>query len=228
MLVDISFVFLLQTIGVFASAVLAFRLLHRLYYVLNGHLHYYSYDPKKEMEKFLQDNSIKVSDHLIKSTIDNVNLRYRKIGTGKKYYLLANGVGTDFYMWLPVLQQMLNRSKQAHDSDEVKKKRSKLSCKNGAAYSNGLFDEITLVVLSYRGLFETQDTDAVVNIEINYCIEDIIQVMKHVNIPKYDGVIGWSTGAQISLALIARYPNIFDSIFLLNPSLGMLSSCLLA
>lgn len=88
-------------------AILAFRVLQRLYYFVKGHTHFgFDFDPRKRLESFFSDNGILVSDHSFVSKHDDVTIRYRRIGNGKKRVLLSNGVGTDLFMWLPVLRNM--------------------------------------------------------------------------------------------------------------------------
>ena len=82
---------------------LSIRVIHRIYYLLNGHVHHTSYHPRQEMLLFLKKKDILMTEHSFTCKRDKVSLRYRKIGTGPKIVLLNNGVGTDFYMWLPTL-----------------------------------------------------------------------------------------------------------------------------
>lgn len=89
------------------AAVLFFlfvRVAQRLYYVLCGHVHHISFNPRKEMDLFVKKNGILFSEVSFVSKRDKVRLRYRKLGNGSKIVLLNNGVGTDLYMWLPTLE----------------------------------------------------------------------------------------------------------------------------
>ena len=113
-------------IFVLISAIfLSLRIIQRLYYLLNGHKYYWSYFPRTELESFLKKNNIIITEHTFRSKHDNVSLKYRRLGNGPKYILLTNGVGTDFFMWLPALQAMFNSFPS-------------------------LFSNITLIVPSYR------------------------------------------------------------------------------
>ena len=80
------------------------RVAQRLYYILRGHKHHVSFHPRKEMDLFMKKNDILFSEHSFICKRDKVCLRYRKLGGGSKIVLLNNGVGTDFYMWLPTLE----------------------------------------------------------------------------------------------------------------------------
>lgn len=82
---------------------LSIRVIHRIYYLLDGHVHLTSYHPRQEMLLFLKKKDILMTEHSFICKRDKVCLRYRKIGTGPKMVLLNNGVGTDYYMWLPTL-----------------------------------------------------------------------------------------------------------------------------
>ena len=84
-------------------AYLFIRVIHRLYYLFDGHVHHTNYHPRKEMMLYLKKNDILTTEHSFICKRDKVSLRYRKLGTGPKIVLLNNGVGTDFYMWLPTL-----------------------------------------------------------------------------------------------------------------------------
>ena len=95
---------LVSLVLIILVATLSFRLVQRIYYVLRGHIHHYSYHPRQEMVLFLKKNDIELTEHSFVSTRDKVCLRYRKLGTGPKIVLLNNGVGTDFYMWLPTIR----------------------------------------------------------------------------------------------------------------------------
>jgi 3-oxoadipate enol-lactonase len=207
-----EFNFLPSTSVVIIQAVILIRILHRLYYIANGHKHYLpSFSPRNELEHFIKKHGVASSYHTVLA-YDKVPLTYRKLGKGKKIYLLANGVGTDFFMWLPMLQIML------------------LDCPH-------LFDEITLIVPNYRGLFERHDERYTkvyqtkqmndqsidkffVNITIDNCVEDVMTIMNHLNITILDGLIGWSTGSQIGLVFAAKYSKHVSSLFLFNPSSG--------
>ena len=80
------------------------------------------------MENFLKKNDITLSDGFLTCKRDRVKLRYRVLGKGPKKVLLLNGVGTNFWMWRPVIEAIVNKDKD-------------------------FFDKVTLFVPSYRGLF---------------------------------------------------------------------------
>ena len=112
---------------VFIGLFFILRVIQRLYFVCRGHTHYFTYSPRKELEKLLKKKNIVVSNHVIQSTNDGVYLSYRRMGTGPKRILIANGVGTDFFMWLPMLRFVLS-------------------------FNPAFFDKCTVIVQSYRGL----------------------------------------------------------------------------
>lgn len=174
------------------------RLLHRLYYIWNGHEYFYpSFSPKAALKAFLEEHKVEESRHEVVSK-DGVLLRYRRLGKGKAVYILANGVGTDFFMWLPILEYLLQ-------------------------FDKDLFQKITLLVPSYRGLFEPDDSlfeKRTVNITLGHCVNDIILIMKDAKVDRLDGLLGWSTGAQVGMKLAAKHPKSIKSVFLLNPSCG--------
>lgn len=189
---------IIAAMGVAFCAFILIRIVHRLYYVLMGHVHLSpSYSPKKALDGLLSDNRVAVSSHEIKAR-DGVTLRYRRIGRGKKIFLLANGVGTDFFMWLPAIRGVLR------------------ACPV-------IFDEITLLVPNYRGLFEPNDDKfgtSEVSITVKECVEDIEAIMKHCQLAHIEGLIGWSTGAQVGLEFAAKCPDKVGKLFLFNPSCG--------
>ena len=85
------------------------RVAQRLYYILRGHTHNVSFNPRREMDLFIKKNGILFSEVSFICKRDKVCLRYRKLGNGSKVVLLNNGVGTDFYMWLPTLEGTSNK-----------------------------------------------------------------------------------------------------------------------
>jgi pimeloyl-ACP methyl ester carboxylesterase len=178
-------------------AFLVIRILHRIYYLLIGHRHYLSYDPKAAMEQFITSNSIPVTEHIFTCKLDGVNLRYRRLGNGPKMVLLLNGVGTNFFMWLPTLREMLRANPN-------------------------LFSEITLIAPSYRGLFgcDSSRPNEAVNITMPNCVSDVAEVMNHLKIKQYHAILGWSMGAQTAITALAATPGITQRVFLLNPSTG--------
>lgn len=134
----------------------------RLRFIATNYFESFWFQPRKRLEKFLSDKNIPVTNHVIRSCVDGTKLRYRRLGTGKKHVLLANGVGTDLYMWLPVLQYLFD-------------------------YKVGFFSEYTLVVQTYRGLFGAEDDASPsagkrhqeVEVTIDNCVEDVQDIMRH-------------------------------------------------
>ncbi|RYY79997.1 hypothetical protein EON63_16940 [archaeon] len=120
-----------------AALFIILRVLHRLYYLLfvPQQCHYApSFSPKQELEAWITKHGIASKQYCITSSTDNVKLSFRLLGTGRKKILLANGVGTGLFMWLPSLQAML-----ATDPD--------------------IFSKCTLIVSTYRGLFADSDEE---------------------------------------------------------------------
>jgi pimeloyl-ACP methyl ester carboxylesterase len=120
---------------------IVFRVLQRCYYFMKGHTQLFQYSPAEELEKWFKKEDIIVSDHELKSPQDGVLLKYRRIGSGKRVVLLANGVGTALYMWLPIFKNLLSL------------KPSVFTGEGG----------ITILAPCYRGLFGsvvTKDTKA--------------------------------------------------------------------
>lgn len=108
-----------------------------------------------------------VSEHQVISSVDNVPLRCLKVGKGDKILILTNGVGTDFFMWLPTIRFIVS-------------------------YLPDIFDRFTLLVPSYRGLFQSDEVlkAAPVVITIERCVEDIHDVMKYFKLSHFDAIIG--------------------------------------
>jgi pimeloyl-ACP methyl ester carboxylesterase len=156
-----------------------------------------SYSPRKDFEQLLKIYNVKVTLHEVKAK-DGTILRYRRLGNGKNVYFLANGVGTDFFMWLSAFRSLLTL------------------CPT-------LFDKITLIAPKYRGLFEPNDDSFLsreVSITVAECVDDLMVIMKHGKVSHMEGLIGWSTGAQVGLELAAKYPDAVSRLFLFNPSCG--------
>ena len=156
-------------------AFLTLRLFQRLYYVLKGHSHHFSYSPRKELEIFIKEKNIQVSSHSLISTQDGTtNLTYRRLGSGTKYILLANGVATDFFMCLPMLKFLVK-------------------------FDPTFFNKFTLIVQSYRGLFApmteadnqehshtnshssstAKQAKTGIDISVLNCVEDVRDMMNH-------------------------------------------------
>jgi hypothetical protein len=76
------------------SVFLGIRLLQRFYFsILRGHKYdfFWTFRPKEEMDKFLKKNGIFVEECSFVNERDGIILKYRRVGTGKKYVLLSNG-----------------------------------------------------------------------------------------------------------------------------------------
>ncbi len=141
------------------TVLIIFRVLQRCYYFLKGHKQLGEYNPAEDMEKWFKKEDILVSDHEMKSPQDSVLLKYRRIGSGKRVVLLANGVGTALYMWLPIFKNLLA------------KKPSLFTGESG----------ITIIAPCYRGLF-----GSVVTEETKAKEADIKRTSEVVTDPQYD------------------------------------------
>eukprot|EP01041_Mallomonas_annulata_P010519 gene10519-21938_t len=148
------------------------------------------------MEQFLSQCTSVHIEQSFKCSHDGTTISYRRIGNGPRVVLLANGVGTNFFMWLPALRTM------------------------HYLYPN-LFNEITLIAPYYRGLFsKSSHPKNDIKVTMTNCVEDAHEVLSHCKCTKFDTIIGWSTGAQMALSLCTKYPHSTDRLFLLNPSVG--------
>ncbi len=155
-----------------------------------------------------------LSTHSIKSSVDGIEITYRRLGNGPRVFLLANGVGTDFFMWFPAMQYAVKNDPN-------------------------LFDKITLIVPIYRGLL--LDYDALtpyekqpmnIAVTIDNCVQDIVDVLHDCqkialatgnNPNKYDclqGLLGWSTGSQIAIRFAIQHNEKVKTLFLLNSPVG--------
>lgn len=211
MVVELVILYIPVILLMLVSLIIVFRVAQRVYYIFYScsvprlhHQNYGIYSPRSELEAFFIQHSISVSNHELSSINADPNdqqpltaLRYRRLGKGSNQLLLANGVGTDFFMWLPWLRCMVNLDPR-------------------------FFDKNTLIVQSYRGLFHPDDSEfhKDIRISVHSCVEDMKTIMNHARLTHYDTIIGWSTGAQFALAFCARYPHLTRSLVLLNPSVG--------
>jgi pimeloyl-ACP methyl ester carboxylesterase len=174
---------------------LCIRVLQRVYFLYAGHRSSW-YSPRKELKDLLISYRVPVESFQIKSSIDHVPLRFQKIGTGKAVFFLANGVGTDTFIFFDVIRIMLS-------------------------LDPNLFQKISLYTSSFRGLFEPPEDSPEVKITVANCAQDIEDILQAMQIPVLDGIIGWSTGAQIGLYLLLKRPTLIKSYFLLNPTNGL-------
>ena len=88
-----------------------------------------------------------------------------------------------------------------------------------------LFQHITLILPSYRGLFVEERVADNKNkenfrISIQILVQDVICILKHNNVEKIHCLIGWSLGAQTAVHLCHEHPYICEKLFLLNPTIG--------
>lgn len=186
-------------------ALFIMRVFHRCYYLyLTSYRHKvmpWTFSPRKQLYAFFAKQGIPVSYHKVRSSLTtHLDLQYQRIGHGKKVFLLANGVGTDFFMWYGVLYHLLRLHEKLFS------------------------EEITLLVPTYRGLFVPTDelfATKEIPITIEHCMQDIRDILQDAKLPKgVEGMIGWSTGAQIALNFALASPHLVQSLFLLNPSTG--------
>jgi len=190
------------------GAFLTVRIAQRVYYLWNGHECFFasflfqnkllnqkgqkrvvfSYSshveslfrrPRERLARFFADNKVQVTSHSIRSSVDGTTLRYKRLGTGKKMILLANGVGTDLYMWLPVLQYL-------------------------CSFRSNFFEDYTVIASTYRGLFGVHDDAECsvgkkhqdIEVTIDNLVEDIMDIKKHAgNAKRYTNYL-----------FIARFP----------------------
>ncbi|KAK3250353.1 hypothetical protein CYMTET_40263 [Cymbomonas tetramitiformis] len=178
------------------------RVLQRIYYLLNGHVqHGRAFSPPHELKRWLKEKGIPIAQHrFVCKNNQKIELRYRRIGTGPKLFLLANGVGTDLFMWLPVFKAMLRRNPR-------------------------LFTEFTLIAPSYRGLFGSGGIDGSVEASMSCLAGDVLEILAHCSRNSregqgFDSIVGWSMGAQVALTCVTAHPHVADKLFLLNPSGG--------
>ena len=172
------------------------RLLQRVYWLIFGYPYRRTSDLNGELQALFTKHGAVEERIVLPSEVDGTPLQVRRAGRGAKHVLLLNGVGTDLFMWIPILESCL-------------------------ALHPDLFDEFSFVFPSYRGLF-TRDTERDIEVEvtIEMCERDVLQIMRHLHIARYDTIIGWSTGAQLALTCCAHHPDIAQKLFLLNVSLG--------
>jgi pimeloyl-ACP methyl ester carboxylesterase len=199
------------------------RILHRCYFLVQGHQHHFSYDCKAHLEYFLSVycDTTHRSSHQFTTSSDGTIIRYLRLGRGAKAIVLLNGVGTGFFMWLPILKILVS-------------------------LKPSFFDEYTLFVPSYRGLFGScldpkavlkkshsngheihdDNPDKYVRIKVSLCVQDVFELLAHAKVESFDTIIGWSTGAQVALSFLGicadnettRQRHQHTKLVLLNPS----------
>lgn len=214
---------LVQHSNVYVKLLIIFivlRFIHRIWWQIDGHKYQPFLDPHEELLRFLssivliKDEDNKDVDYSKEYTCknkDNVILKYHKIGNGNKKILLLNGVGTGLFMWVPVFKGLLK-------------------------LNPNIFNEVTIIIPSYRGLFGSNNIDNKIDVNITLPIiaNDIHDIMIHSKISRFNCIIGWSLGALTALILASTLPItnetiksdgnikplIADKLFLLNPSSG--------
>jgi pimeloyl-ACP methyl ester carboxylesterase len=212
---------LIQYSSIYIKFIIVFlliRFIHRIWWQIDGHKYQPFLDPHEELSRFLssiidKDNNdnIDYSKEYTFNSKDNVILKYHKIGNGNKKILLLNGVGTGLFMWVPVFKGLLK-------------------------FKSNIFNEITIIIPSYRGLFGSNNINNKIDVNITLPIiaNDIHEIMNHSKINRFDCIIGWSLGALTALILASTLPItdekiktdgntkplISDKLFLLNPSSG--------
>lgn len=180
----------------FVKLFLFVRVLQRVYFIVNGHRHHIKFSPKAALFQLFERNGISVKKCCCESH-DEIALKYLRIGSGKKVIFLSNGVGTGFFMWYPIISFLLK-------------------------IMPTVFEEITLIVPSYRGLFGCNSlfSKNKVVVTLPFCVEDILTILRDAEISKIDIFIGWSTGALTGLCFASNYPDRIDRLFLMNSSSG--------
>lgn len=173
---------------------LVLRLLHRIYWLYFGYPNRRRGDLNLELEALFRRFDACEEVLLLTSEVDGTALKVRRVGRGERKVLLLNGVGTDLFMWLPIFESCL-------------------------ALHPGLFAEFSFIIPSYRGLF-TADSEREVEVTMELCLRDVLQLSRHLGIDCYDTIIGWSTGAQLAITCCARHPGTARKLFLLNASVG--------
>lgn len=175
---------------------LTVRVCQRLYFYYHGHIaHHYTFNPDKELTKFAQTCKTTLLHTTIQSSKDNANLQYDKIGHGKKIIILANGIGTRIFIWLPTLK-LMHRSYPA------------------------LFEDFTFISPRHRGLFGKDSLEDKVKISIVRCAEDVTDILKKEEVTDVVCIVGWSVGTQIALTHASMYPGVINRMLLLCPSSG--------
>jgi len=178
-------------------AFLLFRIFQRLYFLIKGHPFLpWRFVPSEKMRSLIKINNLSYAEYWTENKRDDTKIFYRSIGRGSRKVLLANGVGTNFYMWFAIFYALAKLFPQ-------------------------VFDEITIIAPVYRGLLLKDSIPfRRVRITLSDCVDDILAVLQHCKLKSVDTIIGWSMGAQIALLLCSKHPKITNKLFLLNPSTG--------
>ena len=171
------------------------RICQRIYFSLKGNQFRLCYNPHEELRAFIQRVKCQHQKYAIKGS-DNTLIHYDRLGNGSKVVLLANGIGTRLFIWLPAIQQLYFQQPD-------------------------FFDEYTLICVYHRGLFRDQrDEDHNVEITMEKCRDDVFDIMRHSGIQRLHAMIGWSCGAQITLNCCDKDEIFTERVMLLNPCTG--------
>jgi hypothetical protein len=180
----------------------------------NAHCFDYRFDPKYELDIFLQAKKIAVSHRSCKSERDGTTLNYSIYGGGDTLIYLSNGVGTGFFMWLPVLRALIKIDPE-------------------------FFQKYTLLAPDYRGLFQSSDTESAETtgtnssgsssessrfrsktgskkgrkggkqslVSIQTCADDMAEVLKSegLGVADIDTVVAWSMGVQVCMSCLVLF-----------------------
>ena len=206
---------LITTTIIFQIIILVFlttvRIIQRFYFFSRGHklLPLFNYNPRDELQKLFALHKISYSENTFTTKTDDINLKYYIIGSGKMKVLLSNGVGTDLFMWYFIFKYLIQ-------------------------FDPTIFNEITIYAPCFRGLFGSGPTcyankeyDTKNNyashivISIDKCADDIIELMEHLKITKFDTSIGWSLGVQTILTCFGKHPQKVNDLILLTPTTGL-------
>ncbi len=213
---------------------LIIRIGQRLFHLLTGRVqHNFDFSPRRVMTLWLSARGISIKEHETISA-DGVRLKFLLIGTGRKVVYLANGVGTDLFMWFPLLKALWKESNET------------------------FYRDVSIAAPSYRGLFgstlieddhivqkrtrsrsrskrvTSANTASITNpesdmvaISIANCASDILQIQAYMRATgkleakeSFDSIIGWSMGAQTALHALSKAPTLAKNVILLNPTTG--------
>jgi hypothetical protein len=137
------------------------RVSQRVYYLCNGHRHYFDFAPRDEIRNLWKEHNIKVVSCHTTSSGDGVELYYQRVGSGDKVIYHSNGVGTDFFLWLFFMRYILH-------SDPA------------------FFDKYTILAVTHRGLFVSDEgASRRVSVTLQHCSDDVLDVMRHAGEPGF-------------------------------------------
>jgi len=124
---------------------------------------------------------------------DGVTLQYYKVGKGKKYFAVANGLGFSSEHFLMIVAPLLD------------------------CYGE---DRWTFINWDYRGLFETDQPNRTRRLAIPEHAQDMIQILENENVKTAEVLLGWSMGTQVLLEAVLLEPTIGQKLVLLNGTHG--------